>query len=199
MLYILVLVCDILFPLLKDFLELDDDDYSNGTASGMLAEGREKVDTKLVEKKTIVAEAVVVEKSPVQSEVNSPSSYTLNKKNAGIDGSVVVEKSIGFISPAAPLPTITDKQAAVNKLESISDEAALPKYSNALPQIFSTAEKVALPKEPNGTSQFFHFSNRTGDKAAPLTLTSVMSDPSGQKLGVSSDAGPKGFRSVDIC
>ncbi|KAI5578172.1 hypothetical protein BDE02_08G011400 [Populus trichocarpa] len=182
----------------EDFLELDDDDYSNGTASGMLAEGREKVDTKLVEKKTIVAEAVVVEKSPVQSEVNSPSSYTLNKKNAGIDGSVVVEKSIGFISPAAPLPTITDKQAAVNKLESISDEAALPKYSNALPQIFSTAEKVALPKEPNGTSQFFHFSNRTGDKAAPLTLTSVMSDPSGQKLGVSSDAGPKGFSFTPI-
>ncbi|KAG6763376.1 hypothetical protein POTOM_030790 [Populus tomentosa] len=182
----------------EDFLELDDDDYSNGTASGMLADGREKVDAKLVEKKTIVAEAVVVEKSPVQYEVNSPSSYTLNKKNAGIDGSVVLEKSIGFTSPAAPLPTITDKQAAVNKLESISDEAALPKYSNALPQIFSTTEKVALPKEPNGTSQFFHFSNKTGDKAAPLTLTSVMSDPSGQKLSVSSDAGPKGFSFTPI-
>uniref|UniRef100_A0A6M2EB39 Nuclear pore complex protein NUP1 n=1 Tax=Populus davidiana TaxID=266767 RepID=A0A6M2EB39_9ROSI len=182
----------------EDFLDLDDDDYSNGTASGMLADGREKVDAKLVEKKTIVAEAVVVEKSPVQYEVNSPSSYTLNKKNAGIDGSMVLEKSIGFTSPAAPLPTITDKQAAVNKLESISDEAALPKYSNALPQIFSTTEKVALPKEPNGTSQFFHFSNKTGDKAAPLTLTSVMSDPSGQKLGVSSDAGPKGFSFTPI-
>ncbi|KAF9676510.1 hypothetical protein SADUNF_Sadunf08G0009400 [Salix dunnii] len=176
----------------EDFLELDDDDYSNGTASGMLDEGREKVDTKLVETNNVV-EAFVAEKSPAQSEVISPSSYTLNKKNAGIDGSVVEEKSIGFTSPAAPLPTITDKQAAVNTLVSISDEAALPKYLNPLPQIVSTAEKVALPNEPNGTSKTFNFTNKTGDKTAPLPVSPVMSDPCVQKLGVSSDAKPKGF------
>ncbi|KAJ6349830.1 hypothetical protein OIU78_006095 [Salix suchowensis] len=176
----------------EDFLELDDDDYSNGTASGMLDEGREKLDTTLVEK-TNVFEAFVVEKSPAQSEAISPSSYTLNKKHAEIDGSVVVEKSIGFTSPAAPLPTITDKQALVNKVVSISDEAALPKYLNPLPQIFSTAEKVALPNEPNGTSKTFNFSNKTGDKATPLPVSPVMSDPCVQKLGVSSDAKPKGF------
>lgn len=198
MLYILVLVYDILFYLWKDFLELDDDDYSNGTASGMLDEGREKLDTTLVEKKNVF-EAFVVEKSPAQSEAISPSSYTLNKKHEGIDGSVVVEKSIGFTSPAAPLPTITDKQALVNKVVSISDEAALPKYLNPLPQIFSTAEKVALPNEPNGTSKTFNFSNKTGDKATPLPVSPVMSDPCVQKLGVSSDAKPKGFRSVDMC
>uniref|UniRef100_A0A6N2LRN3 Nuclear pore complex protein NUP1 n=1 Tax=Salix viminalis TaxID=40686 RepID=A0A6N2LRN3_SALVM len=176
----------------EDFLELDDDDYSNGTASGMLDEGREKLDTTLVEKNNVF-EAFVVEKSPAQSEAISPSSYTLNKKHAGIDGSVVVEKSIGFTSPVAPLPTITDKQALVNKVVSISDEAALPKYLNPLPQIFSTAERVALPNEPNGTSKTFNFSNKTGDKATPLPVSPVMSDPCVQKLGVSSDAKPKGF------
>ncbi|KAB5543976.1 hypothetical protein DKX38_012088 [Salix brachista] len=176
----------------EDFLEPDDDDYSNGTASGMLDEGREKLDTKLVEKNNVV-EAFVVEKSPAQSEAISPSSYTLNKKNAGIDGCVVVEKNIGFTSPAAPLPTITDKQAVVNKVVSMSDEAALPKYLNPLPQIFSTAEKVALPNEPNGTSKTFNFSNKTGDKATSLPVFPVMSDPCVQKLGVSSDAKPKGF------
>ncbi|KAG5239502.1 nuclear pore complex protein [Salix suchowensis] len=149
----------------EDFLELDDDDYSNGTASGMLDEGREKLDTTLVEK-TNVFEAFVVEKSPAQSEAISPSSYTLNKKHAGLMGRA------GF----------------VNKVVSISDEAALPKYLNPLPQIFSTAEKVALPNEPNGTSKTFNFSNKTGDKATPLPVSPVMSDPCVQKLGVSSDA-----------
>ncbi|KAJ6767589.1 hypothetical protein OIU74_021455 [Salix koriyanagi] len=160
-------ILSFLYLYYEDFLELDDDDYSNGTAS--------------------------VEKSPAQSEAISPSSYTLNKKHAGIDGSVVVEKSIGFTSPAAPLPIITDKQALVNKVVSISDEAALPKCLNPLPQIFSTAEKVALPNEPNGTSKTFNFSNKTGDKATPLPVSPVMSDPCVQKLGVSSDAKPKGF------
>ncbi|KAJ6983841.1 hypothetical protein NC653_026607 [Populus alba x Populus x berolinensis] len=137
-----------------DFLELDDDDdYLNWTASGMLAEGREKIVAELVERKTIGAEAIVVEKSPALSEVNSPSTSTLNQKNAGIDGSVIAEKSISSTSLATPLPAMTDKQAIVNqKLASISDEGAQPNYSNASLQIFSTREKVALPKEPNGTS-----------------------------------------------
>ncbi|XP_011024136.1 PREDICTED: nuclear pore complex protein NUP1-like isoform X2 [Populus euphratica] len=180
----------------EDFLELDDDDdYPNWTVSGMLAEGREKIGSELVERKTIGAEAIVLEKSPALSEVKSPSTSTLNQKNAGIDGSVIAEKSISFTSLATPLPAMTDKQAVVNqKLASISDEGAQPNYSNASPQIFSSREKVALPKEPNGTSQTFHFSNKTGDKVAPFAFSSpVLSDPSVPKLGLSSDAKPEGF------
>jgi hypothetical protein len=167
----------------------------------MLAEGREKIGSELVERKTIGAEAIVLEKSPALSEVNSPSTSTLNQKNAGIDGSVIAEKSISFTSLATPLPAMTDKQAVVNqKLASISDEGAQPNYSNASPQIFSSREKVALPKELNGTSQTFHFSNKTGDKVAPFAFSSpVLSDPSVPKLGLSSDAKPEGFRSVDMC
>lgn len=164
----------------------------------MLAEGREKIGSELVERKNIGAEAIVLEKSPA---LYSPSSSTLNQKNAGIDGSVIAEKSISFTSLATPLPAMTDKEAVVNqKLASISDEGAQPNYSNASPQIFSSREKVALPKEPNGTSQTFHFSNKTGDKVAPFAFSSpVLSDPSFPKLGLSSDAKPEGFRSVDMC
>ncbi|KAL3579517.1 hypothetical protein D5086_021021 [Populus alba] len=185
----------------EDFLELDDDDdYLNWTASGMLAEGREKIVAELVERKTIGAEAIVVEKSPALSEVNSPSTSTLNQKNAGIDGSVIAEKSISSTSLATPLPAMTDKQAIVNqKLASISDEGAQPNYSNASLQIFSTREKVALPKEPNGTSQTFHISNKTGDKVAPFAFSSpVLGDPSVPKLGLSSDAKPEGFSFMPV-
>ncbi|RQO97181.1 hypothetical protein POPTR_010G244700v4 [Populus trichocarpa] len=185
----------------EDFLELDDDDdYLNRTVSGMLAEGREKIGSELVERKTIGAEAIVLEKSPALSEVNSPSTSTLNQKNAGIDGSVIAEKSISFTSLATPLPAMTDKQAVVNqKLASISDEGAQPNYSNASPQIFSSREKVALPKELNGTSQTFHFSNKTGDKVAPFAFSSpVLSDPSVPKLGLSSDAKPEGFSFTSV-
>lgn len=166
----------------------------------MLAERREKIGSKLVERKTIGAEAIVVEKSPVHAEANNPSTSTLNQKNAGIDRFVIAEKSISLTFPATPLPVITDKQDVVNqKLASISYEGALPNDSNASPQIFSS-EKVTLPKEQNGTSQTFHFSNKTGDKVAPFAFSSpVPSDPSVSKLGLSSYAKPEGFRSVDMC
>ncbi|KAG5237921.1 nuclear pore complex protein [Salix suchowensis] len=186
----------------EDFLEVDDDDdddHLNGTASGVLAERREKIGSKLVERKTIGAEAIVVEKSPVHAEANNPSTSTLNQKNAGIDRFVIAEKSISLTFPATPLPVITDKQDVVNqKLASISYEGALPNDSNASPQIFSS-EKVTMPKEQNGTSQTFHFSNKTGDKVAPFAFSSpVPSDPSVSKLGLSSYAKPEGFSFIPV-
>ncbi|KAJ6433088.1 hypothetical protein OIU84_020171 [Salix udensis] len=156
----------------EDFLEVDDDDndHLNGTASSVLAERREKIGSKLIERKTI-----------------------------GIDRSVIAEKSISLTFPATPLPVITDKQAVVNqKLASISYEGALPNDSNASPQIFSS-EKVTLPKEQNGTSQTFHFSNKTDDKVAPFAFSSpVPSDPSVSKLGLSSYAKPEGFSFIPV-
>lgn len=181
---------------MKDYLELDDDDLSNGTA---LAEGSKKLDTTLAENKISSAEAITVEKPPAFSEVNIPLSSTLNKKSVGTDGPMVAEKSSGFTFPAAPLPTVAVEQAVVDsKSTAVTDKTALLKESNAASPTFSFGEKVVSPKEPNGAAPTSNFSSKIGDKVPQFmySSSSVASDSSGVKFGASSDPKPENSRSV---
>ncbi|KAJ9159697.1 hypothetical protein P3X46_025178 [Hevea brasiliensis] len=176
----------------EDYLELDDDDHFDRSASAVLAEEKQKLDTTLVESKTSSAEAITSEKPAAFSQAKPEASSIFNQKTpVASDGSAFTEKNSGFSVPsAAPLPSVTvqhavvvDKQATVT-----SDKASSPNELSAAPPILNFGDKIVSPKEPNGIPSISNFSSKTVGVVPLFTFastSSVVSETAGLKFGTS--------------
>ncbi|KAJ0103323.1 hypothetical protein Patl1_05829 [Pistacia atlantica] len=186
----------------EDYLELDDDDYSNGTASTPLMKGKDKLDVPVVENKFAADEKIKVEKSPALSEVKTPNSVLNKTSDIGThDGSVVAEKNSLFTFPTAPSSSITGQTAVVAAPStSTSNKATFPNEPSAAP-IFGFGEKL---KDSNVVSSTFGTSKTIVDKAPQFTITSatlVVNESSTPKFGTHLEEKPeslKSFTSVPV-
>ncbi|GAV78336.1 hypothetical protein CFOL_v3_21804 [Cephalotus follicularis] len=181
----------------EDFLVLDDDDHSNGFASTPFAEGREKLDTSVVESK-ITTEAITMEKPPVLSVVKASSNslFNQNTDQGSSDSSAIAGKSsIGFTYAAATSPSIITIQSAVvaTPLSLTSDKVASSKESNDIPPKFSIQEKYDLSKEANSAIPTISVSSENVDGVTTFAFGSssaVASESLGPKFTRSSGPTP---------
>ncbi|KAF8403396.1 hypothetical protein HHK36_011498 [Tetracentron sinense] len=158
----------------EDYLELDDDVYSNGAASTAMATGKEKLDTFVVESKVIATESVTVEKPSASSSlIKPPASFILNKDAdmGASDGTMVAQKNNGFTFPVAPASSPIIQPATF------------------VPQSSSLFDKAIPPKEPTA-APLFNFNSKSVDKDPPVTFSSMSSgfgESSDLNSGVQSD------------
>ncbi|KAJ0044431.1 hypothetical protein Pint_05762 [Pistacia integerrima] len=179
----------------EDYLELDDDDYSNGTASTPLMKGKDKLDVPVVENKFAADEAIKAEESPALSEVKTPNSVLNKTSDIGThDGSVVAEKNSLFTFPTAPSSSITGQTTVVAAPStSTSNKATLPNEPSAAP-IFGFGEKL---KDSNVASSTFGTSKTNVDKAPEFTITSatlVVNESSTPKFGTHLEEKPESLK-----
>ncbi|GMP68206.1 hypothetical protein CsSME_00027897 [Camellia sinensis var. sinensis] len=149
----------------EDFLELDDEIFSNEAASTPLAEGKKKFETSVVESKAVSSEAVTVDKTPAVSEFKTLDGPILKKSTdlGTSDETVVGEKNTSFTFSVSPASG-TNFQPVV-----------------ASPQSTSAFDKIAPPKEPNAPPPLFSFSSKNVAKipSHAFSSTSSVSESSG--------------------
>ncbi|KAL1173902.1 hypothetical protein V6Z11_A05G444000 [Gossypium hirsutum] len=151
----------------KDYLDLDDGDYSIGATPARFGEWRERADNSVNGSKHAAPETVV-EKPSIFSEVMPISGAAVNR-NPGMrtsNGSPVVEKNSSIT-----FPVVQSTQAA--------KEDAFSTESNASPMV-SIVEKVA-PVPSDAAVTTFGFASRNVGEVLSITGSS------GVKLAKSSD------------
>ncbi|KAI7980189.1 Nuclear pore complex protein NUP1 [Camellia lanceoleosa] len=143
----------------EDFLELDDEIFSNEAASTPLAEGKKKFETSVVESKAVSSEAVTVDKTSAVSEFKTLDGPILKKSTdlGTSDETVVGEKNTSFTFSVSPASG-TNFQPVV-----------------ASPQSTSAFDKIVPPKEPNAPPPLFSFSSKNVDKIPSHTFSSTSS------------------------
>ncbi|KAH1038135.1 hypothetical protein J1N35_039878 [Gossypium stocksii] len=165
----------------KDYLDLDDGDYSIGATPARFGEWRERSDNSVNGSKRAAPEAVV-EKPSIFSEVMPISSAAVNR-NPGMrtsNGSPVVEKNSSITFPVAQVAN-SSVQSAFLGSQSIqaAKEDAFSTESNAPPMV-SIGEKVA-PVQSDAAVTAFGFASRNVGEVLSITGSS------GVKLARSSD------------
>ncbi|KAK6271225.1 hypothetical protein POUND7_008323 [Theobroma cacao] len=167
----------------EDYLDLDEDDYTNGAASATFVEGREKLDNCVMGSKGAAAEAILVEKPSSLSEVKPISSLVLSKKpDLGTSDGSVVEKNDGITFPVAQVAT-SSVQAILSDTQSTltANKDVASKESNATSPMLSFGEKSVPAKQPHAAAPTFGFaSTNVGE-------VSSVSGSSGVKIVTSSD------------
>ncbi|XP_044460946.1 nuclear pore complex protein NUP1-like isoform X2 [Mangifera indica] len=183
----------------EDYVELDDDDYSNGTESTPLMKGKDKLDAPVVENKSDADEATTEEKSPALFEVKTPNSVLNKMSDIGThDRSVVAEKNFLFTFPTAPPSSIAGQTTVVAAPStSTSTKATLPHEPSAA-SIFGFGEKLTSLKDSNVVSPTFGTSKTNVDKAPEFTITSatsVFNESSRPKFETHSKEEPESLKS----
>ncbi|CAL5406975.1 unnamed protein product [Camellia sinensis] len=149
----------------EDFLELDDEIFSNEAASTPLAEGKKKFETSVVESKAVSSEAVTVDKTSAVSEFKTLDGPILKKSTdlGTSDETVVGEKNTSFTFSVSPASG-TNFQPVV-----------------ASPQSTSAFDKIVPPEEPNAPPPLFSFSSKNVAKipSHAFSSTSSVSESSG--------------------
>ncbi|XP_057980732.1 nuclear pore complex protein NUP1 isoform X2 [Malania oleifera] len=154
----------------EDYLDLDDDD-GYGAASVQLAEGKEKMDSNVVENK-VAAEAVEVEKPSAFSEVKLPTNSVSNRRTdlETSDVPVVAEKNTGFTFALTTAPSATVQSTFLT------------------PKSTSTVDPPVPPKELNVVPLLFGNGSKNVDKISPFTFSaSSVNESSGLKSGACSN------------
>lgn len=193
----------------EDYLDLDDDGYSNGDAPTSLIEGKEKLDTPLVPESKPSAPATeakssapapeakpsapVPESKPTASEPqSSPIIPEVNKRTVGptTDSPAISENSSGFTFPISPAPTTTPVVLPQPAL--IVDNVSPPKETAAAPSLFCFGSKSdnQLPTFSFASSSFLTESSvpKFGGWSAPKQESSISAASS---VGGSTETVPK--------
>ncbi|KAG6578832.1 Nuclear pore complex protein NUP1, partial [Cucurbita argyrosperma subsp. sororia] len=163
----------------EDFVDMDDEEYSNGPVAAKSFERREKVDDSLVAVgKPSDTEAITVDK-PQASIQAKPSPVSEMKKindQAKSDVPVTTEKSSIFSFPtASPSSTTANmiEPESTTKPEKIAS-SEVPKAAAA--PIFGFGEKLPSQKDPVFSSPTFTFGNKvttsTNEQNAVPAVTS---------------------------
>ncbi|XP_052485724.1 nuclear pore complex protein NUP1 isoform X3 [Gossypium raimondii] len=165
----------------KDYLDLDDGDYSIGATPARFGEWREKSDNSVNGSKRAAPEAVV-EKPSIFSEVMPISSAAVNR-NPGMrtsNGSPVVEKNSSITFPVVQVANSSMQSAFLGSQSTqAAKRDAFSTESNAPPMV-SIGEKVA-PVQLDAAVTTFGFASRNVGEVLSITGSS------GVKLAKSSD------------
>ncbi|XP_022938795.1 nuclear pore complex protein NUP1-like isoform X2 [Cucurbita moschata] len=163
----------------EDFVDMDDEEYSNGPVSAKSFERREKVDDSLVAVgKPSDTEAITVDK-PQASIQAKPSPVSEMKKindQAKSDVPVTTEKSSIFsfptASPSSTTANVIEPESTTRPEKIASSE--VPKAAAA--PIFGFGEKLPSQKDPVFSSPTFTFGNKvttsTNEQNAVPAVTS---------------------------
>ncbi|EXB39575.1 hypothetical protein L484_012581 [Morus notabilis] len=140
----------------EDFLDLDDDSYPNGDASDALAEGREKVNFSLAERKSTATEHVKLEKASAMTEMRSAMSEMNRKHDMGNSaGSMTAEKSTNLIFQSTSSPSMTVMPTVTSTGSTLAtDGATFPKESYVSPT-FNIGDKIAPTKDTSAATPIF--------------------------------------------
>ncbi|XP_040970421.1 nuclear pore complex protein NUP1 isoform X6 [Gossypium hirsutum] len=165
----------------KDYLDLDDGDYSIGATPARFGEWRERADNSVNGSKHAAPETVV-EKPSIFSEVMPISGAAVNR-NPGMrtsNGSPVVEKNSSITFPVVQVANSSVQSAFLGSQSTqAAKEDAFSTESNASPMV-SIVEKVA-PVPSDAAVTTFGFASRNVGEVLSITGSS------GVKLAKSSD------------
>ncbi|XP_010247882.1 PREDICTED: nuclear pore complex protein NUP1-like isoform X2 [Nelumbo nucifera] len=149
----------------EDFVEMDENSRGVCSTATLLASGKGKLDTSVMENITTSSEAGATEKSPVSSaETKLPNSEA--------------KSSVGFI-----FNKITDIVASEGSTlaEKKSSPSTITQPAKPAPQLLPVFSNIAPPKEPISTP-IFSFGSKSVEK--PFTIApSSFNESSGPKFG----------------
>ncbi|OMO50245.1 hypothetical protein CCACVL1_30550 [Corchorus capsularis] len=171
----------------EDYLDVDDDNYPNGTTSATVGEGREKLDNCVAGSKSSAAEATIVERPSSLPAVKPISTSAFNQKPdlGPSEGSAFVEKDTGITFPVAQVATSSvHATLLVSQPTSTASKDAASKESNATPML-NFGEKFVPEKQPDAASPIVGLASKNFGEV------SSVSGSSGVKLRTSSDKKPE--------
>lgn len=154
------LVSILVFFLMWDFLEQDDNRHSNGRVLKPLGDGRETAEIALIDGKTSPAE-LKSDKTTIQLELKSTSG-PLSSKSSDMESSgvfIVGKEGALFASRASQAPSASFQ-------------------STLLPQSVFNFDK---PKEVNNSTPSLSFSSKVDDRSPSFTISSSLSELSNRK------------------
>lgn len=160
----------------EDFVDIDEEGYSNGPVADKSFEKREKADSLVALSKLDNTEAITVDKPQASIEAKSSAVSATNKINDSgkSDVPVATEKSPIFSFPTASSPSITANVIGPESTLRPEKIASSEVPKAATTPIFGFGEKFPSQKEAVSSAPTFAFGNRVTTSTNEQNATPVV-------------------------